>query len=159
MYQIVVQCYCYTRGRISIVVGRHGSHVCDRDRYQPFYGGFHLNAHDGHACGLVSVNTGGWKTFTFKIEEYLECLYYMLSQCNNGTPKAQDLPSFSQVLHIHCRHGDGDFSKFSFFEHHYDHVDISKLDLNVVKDYAMMLAVSTWRGLSRNLDQAMQKEL
>ncbi len=53
-----------------------------------------------------------------------------------------------QVLHIHCRHGDGNFSKFDFFQHHYDAVDLSSLDVSIVKDYAMLLAVSTWRAIS-----------
>lgn len=30
--------------------------------------------------------------------------------------------SLAAVYHVHCRHGDGDFSKFEFFSHHYDHV-------------------------------------
>lgn len=53
-----------------------------------------------------------------------------------------------QVLHIHCRHGDGDFSKFEFFSHHYDRVDLSTLDISVVKDYAMHMSVSSWRMLN-----------
>jgi hypothetical protein len=53
-----------------------------------------------------------------------------------------------EVLHIHCRHGDGDFSKFEFFNHHYAHVDLTKLDPSIVKDYATLLAASTWKSLN-----------
>ena len=56
-----------------------------------------------------------------------------------------------QVLHIHCRHGDGDFSKFEFFKHHYDTVDLTTLEINVVKDYATLLAVGTWRTLGKGV--------
>ncbi|KAG2501633.1 hypothetical protein HYH03_000138 [Edaphochlamys debaryana] len=50
------------------------------------------------------------------------------------------------LYHIHLQHGDGDFSKFEFFKHHYDGRDITQgLDFNLVRDYALWLAVSTWR--------------
>eukprot|EP01026_Neomeris_dumetosa_P009893 TRINITY_DN13498_c0_g1_i1.p1 TRINITY_DN13498_c0_g1~~TRINITY_DN13498_c0_g1_i1.p1 ORF type:complete len:148 (+),score=30.56 TRINITY_DN13498_c0_g1_i1:3-446(+) len=50
-----------------------------------------------------------------------------------------------EVYHIHCRHGDGDFSKFEFFKHQYQDVDLGKLDSSVVKDFAMFLAAGSWR--------------
>eukprot|EP00195_Chlamydomonas_chlamydogama_P006615 CAMPEP_0202903444 /NCGR_PEP_ID=MMETSP1392-20130828/24466_1 /ASSEMBLY_ACC=CAM_ASM_000868 /TAXON_ID=225041 /ORGANISM="Chlamydomonas chlamydogama, Strain SAG 11-48b" /LENGTH=389 /DNA_ID=CAMNT_0049590625 /DNA_START=8 /DNA_END=1177 /DNA_ORIENTATION=+ len=56
--------------------------------------------------------------------------------------------SVHQVIHIHCRHGDGDFSKFEFFNHHYDKADLTSLQPAIVKDYAMLLAVTTWRHLA-----------
>jgi len=46
------------------------------------------------------------------------------------------------VYHIHCRHGDKDFSK-----HQYDHVDILRLDIGTVRNYCTWLAASTWRQL------------
>ena len=58
------------------------------------------------------------------------------------------------MLHVHCRHGDGDFSKFEFFQHHYNGTDLSRLDVRVVKDYAMLLAVETWRSLSGGTQSA-----
>lgn len=33
--------------------------------------------------------------------------------------------SLAAVYHIHCRHGDKDFSKFEFFQHHYDTVGVA----------------------------------
>ena len=59
-----------------------------------------------------------------------------------------------QVLHIHCRHGDGNFSKFEFFQHQYTDANISGLDIKVVKNYATYLAVSTWRALQGAPSQA-----
>ena len=56
--------------------------------------------------------------------------------------------STEEVWHIHCRHGDGDFSKFEFFKHHYDHVDLAKLKVTIVKDYATLLAAGTWRAIN-----------
>ncbi|EFJ49442.1 hypothetical protein VOLCADRAFT_117238 [Volvox carteri f. nagariensis] len=54
------------------------------------------------------------------------------------------------LYHIHCQHGDGDFSKFEFFRHRYNDRDIYRpgaLDFNVVRDYSLFLAASTWRQL------------
>ena len=52
-----------------------------------------------------------------------------------------------EVWHIHCRHGDKDFSKFEFFKHHYDTTDLSTLNIGIVKDYATFLAARTWRAI------------
>ena len=64
------------------------------------------------------------------------------------------LSTNDEVLHIHCRHGDGDFSKFEFFHHHYDRVDLNKLDPSIVKDYATLLAAGTWRSLNTGSNKA-----
>ncbi|GAX80048.1 hypothetical protein CEUSTIGMA_g7487.t1 [Chlamydomonas eustigma] len=59
-----------------------------------------------------------------------------------------------EVLHIHCRHGDGDFNKYDFFKHHYEHVSVKDLDLRIVKDYATYLAVSSWRALNPRIQDS-----
>ncbi|KXZ55622.1 hypothetical protein GPECTOR_2g1172 [Gonium pectorale] len=62
------------------------------------------------------------------------------------------------LYHIHSQHDDKDFSKFEFFKHKYAHRDISTgLDFNLVKDYALWLAVSTWRHV-KGLQQQQQQQ-
>ncbi|KAG2434028.1 hypothetical protein HXX76_007757 [Chlamydomonas incerta] len=67
------------------------------------------------------------------------------------------------LYHIHCQHGDGNFSKFEFFKHKYYDRDITTgLDFNLVKDYALWLAVSTWRhvvGMQQQAAAAAQQGL
>lgn len=77
------------------------------------------------------------------------CMALTPSQCQGVYLHMYPHLYHPQVLHIHCRHGDGDFSKFEFFRHHYDNVDLSKLNIRVVRDYAMLLATSTWRGIGK----------
>ena len=43
--------------------------------------------------------------------------------------------------------------RFEFFKHHYDGVDVQSTDFNVAKNYAMSLAVTTWRHVQQ-LQQA-----
>ncbi|KAG2453835.1 hypothetical protein HYH02_002042 [Chlamydomonas schloesseri] len=63
------------------------------------------------------------------------------------------------LYHIHCQHGDGNFSKFEFFKHKYYDRDITTgLDFNLVKDYALWLAVSTWRHVLSMQNQAAQQQ-
>lgn len=45
--------------------------------------------------------------------------------------------TLNNQIHIHCYHTDDDFSKFKFRKGEYDNVDISKLDLNIIKDYCL----------------------
>ncbi|GIM08485.1 hypothetical protein Vretimale_12492 [Volvox reticuliferus] len=53
------------------------------------------------------------------------------------------------LYHIHCQHGDGNFSKFEFFMHKYRDRDITVgLDFNRVRDYSLVLSVATWRQLA-----------
>jgi hypothetical protein len=37
-------------------------------------------------------------------------------------PTGDSLALLAATYHIHCRHGDGPFSKNEFLTHHYDHV-------------------------------------
>jgi hypothetical protein len=43
--------------------------------------------------------------------------------------------------HIHCWHTDKQFSKFAFAEGAYDHIDPDTLDLSIVRDYCLAMAL------------------
>ena len=47
--------------------------------------------------------------------------------------------------HIHCWHTDKLFSKFKFYDGAYDGIDPSSLDLNVIREYCLSMALKSGR--------------